>query len=130
MNGRREPPIGLNGGGWREEDQNWVVLLEASDDEGGTIDAATVERLMLAVADARPTTLYSPDRYALQVCVAATDPVAALTSAYCLWKEAVRRTDAPPWRVIRTEVLTLQEFEYELQSWDAASDFEPHLSLS
>ena len=63
----------------------------------------------------RASALHNTDRYALQVVVEASEPMAALRVALDLHGEAVRRLRLPAWDVVRTEVMTLQELE---RGWD------------
>lgn len=66
--------------------------------------------------------LYSHDRYAVQVTARATGPGEALSSVLARWMEAVRQLGLPRWRVVRTEVLTVAEFERDLGQADHAAD--------
>ena len=69
----------------------WVVLLEVADDDGYSgIDRNSFARLVESWVDARPTTVYSPSRYALQVSVEAASPALALSAALWRWKDALR----------------------------------------
>ena len=59
----------------------WVVLLEAADEhDGASIDHASLRRLASTWAGVAPTTLYSPNRYALQAYVPAPDAPQALAA--------------------------------------------------
>lgn len=99
----------------------WLVLLEAADErERSTMDPSSFARLVSAWTTPAPTTLYSPNRYALQVAVRATDPASALASAISLWKDALRRAELAEWDLVRAEIMTPEKLEQELQAaeWD------------
>lgn len=94
--------------------QEWVVLLEVADDDGEGIDRASFARLVDSWAEATPTTLYSPSRYALQVSVDAPSPAVALSATLLRWKDALRHSGLPEWRLVRAELVTSQELEREI----------------
>ncbi len=99
------------------KDKEWTVLLEAADEGGlSTMEPESFRRLVGSWAAPAPTTLYSPNRYALQVTLPATDAPAALNIALSLWKDALRRSALPEWDLVRAEVLTAAELELELQA--------------
>ena len=101
--------------------RDWVVLLEAAGERGASaIEPASFARMVSAWATPAPTTLYSPDRYALQVPLRATTPPLALSSAIALWKDALRRSGLPEWELVRAEVVTPQELEAECQAAERA----------
>lgn len=103
--------------------KEWTVLLEAADEGGlSTMKPETFRRLVDSWAVAAPTTLYSPNRYALQVTLPAADAPSALTVALSLWKDALRRSGLPEWDLVRAEVLTAAELELELQTAERAVD--------
>ncbi len=100
-----------------------MVLLEAADERAGaTIDAAAFRRMVTAWAAAPPAALYSPSRYALQVCVTAQDALSALVAATRLWGDALRRAGLPEWRLVRAEILTPDEFERDFLDEDEDED--------
>ena len=95
--------------------------MEAAGERGGsTMEPTSFARMVSSWATPAPTTLYSPDRYALQVPLRATNPPLALSSAIALWKEALRRSGLPEWELVRAEVLTPQELEAEWQAAERA----------
>ena len=95
----------------------WVVLLEAADESGlSSVDADCHARLVSSWAVSVPTTLYSPNRYALQVIVDAGDAPTALGMALSQWKAAHKRATMPEWELVRAEVLTRRELELELRA--------------
>ena len=99
-------------------ERDWIVLLEAADEPGGSsITLATVERLVSALAGLDPVSLHSPHRYAVQIRVSrVATPPEALTRAFGVWQEAVRRVGAPAWPLVRAEVMTPEELELEVDS--------------
>jgi diguanylate cyclase (GGDEF)-like protein len=101
-------------------EEEWVVLLEA-DGTDGQVDLATLEALLFEVAEASPISLYSPDRYALQIAVEARTPPAALHRALRMWRDALRRLGAPLSKLVRAEVLTPEELRLETQTREARS---------
>lgn len=102
---------------------DWIVLLEVADKwERSTIDATSLGRLLASWATLAPTTLYSENRYALQVSVSASNPALALSSAISLWKDALRRTGIPEWELVRAEIMTPEERDKELNAAEWGSD--------
>lgn len=104
--------------------ETWVVLLEVEGGgAGGGMSRADAAALLAALQPGPyGTGLYSHDRYAVQVTVRAAGPIEALSSVLTRWNEAVRRMGLPPWRIVRTEVLTVAEFERDLDQADGAAD--------
>ena len=103
--------------------KEWTVLLEATDEGGlSPMEPESFRRLVGSWAVAAPTTLYSPNRYALQVTLPAADAASALTVALSLWKDALRRSALPEWDLVRAEVLTPAELELELQAAERPRD--------
>ena len=101
--------------------REWIVMLEAAGEPGGPgMDRHTFRRLLALWPSPAPTTLYSPDRYALQLPVLAADASLALSSAMSSWGEALQRADLPKWDLVRAEVLTPAELERDLDAADAA----------
>ena len=97
--------------------REWIVLLEVADQEhGSALEPASLRRLLAEWPGAVPAALYSPDRYALQISIAAPDPSLALSSAIGLWKGALRGTALPEGDLIRSEVVTPEELEGELRT--------------
>lgn len=95
----------------------WVVLLEAADESGlSSVDADSYAKLVSSWAVSVPTTLYSPNRYAMQVIVGAGDAPTALGMALSQWKDALMRATMPEWELVRAEVLTPRELELELRA--------------
>lgn len=97
-----------------------MVLLEAADDRArATIDAAAFRRMVTAWDAAPPAGLYSPSRYALQVAVTARDAPSALAAALELWSAALGRAGLPEWPLVRTEIVTSDEFERDFLAEEA-----------
>lgn len=95
--------------------EQWVVLLEATaDHHGGALGAREVQDLLEAL-DPSGGALYCADRYTVQVSTVASSPAEALADVLSRWAEAVRRLELPPWKVVRTEVLTFVELKQELE---------------
>lgn len=100
----------------------WVVVLEAAGDpSSGSCSGCQVQQLLGAL-DPGPWAgaLTSADRYALQVTTIGSSPAEALVDVLARWCAAVRELELPPWKVVRTEVLTLEELEHDLE--DARRD--------
>ena len=98
----------------------WLVLLEvAKNGASGTMGGHDVARL-LAAMDGGPYSgaLHSPDRYALQLMTTASSPAEALHTVVSTWGRLVRELALPVWEVARTEVITPEELERDLQNPD------------
>lgn len=102
-------------------EEEWVVVLEA-DGSGRQLDLSTIESLLREVAEAQPISLYTPDRYALQIRVVAATPPAALELALDLWRDALRRLGNPVDKMVRAEVLTPEELQLEVESQRVSED--------
>ena len=99
--------------------KSWVVKLEATPALGaGPIEAEHVLRLIEAV-QAHPAGLHCADRCALQLTAAGSTQAEALFTALSRWEAALPRLELPPLEVVRTEVLTPEEFAAELEDLDA-----------
>lgn len=105
---------------------DWVVLLEAADEQGqSTIDSDAFQRLVASWAVSAPTALHSPGRYALQATIQAADAPSALALAISRWKDALRDLALPQWALVRAEILTPAELESELQAAEWKDDPDP-----
>ena len=97
--------------------REWVVLLEAADEEGRTpIDVASFSRLIDSLVEVTPTTLFSPGRYAVQFSVVAASAPLALSSALWNWAKAVRGAGLPDWELVRAELITPEELERDIRA--------------
>jgi hypothetical protein len=101
--------------------ETWIVLVEATHDgAGGTIGQDELGALLTALNCAGSgRALHSPDRYALQVITAGSDPAEALLRVLSSWSDAVRELALPRWEVVRTEVLRPAELKRDLGTVDA-----------
>jgi diguanylate cyclase (GGDEF)-like protein/PAS domain S-box-containing protein len=97
----------------------WVVVIEAVGPSAISIGA--VRRLMELMAHTNPTTLYSPDRYALQVVIRAPSADEALTSALALWRDGQEQLNLGGWELARAEVISAAEFERDTASRSRAA---------
>jgi hypothetical protein len=94
--------------------RDWVILLEAAAEHGAPhLELHALEALLGCLADFAPTALYAPDRYAVQLRVAAVDPADALDSATASWRIAARGAGVPRWPLVRVEIKTPEELEAE-----------------
>lgn len=103
-----------------EVSKKWLVLLEvAKNGVSGTMGGHDVARL-LAAMDGGPYAgaLHSPERYALQLMTTAASPAEALHGVVSTWVRLVRELALPEWDVARTEVITPEELERDLQNPD------------
>src|SRR3954463_15465138 len=91
----------------------WVVVLEADASAPRAIDERGLQRLLRVLSAMRPVALHSPQRYALQVQLEASSHGEALDRAVAGWRAALSRLGLPAPRLIRAEVLTLDEFDAE-----------------
>ena len=96
--------------------EQWVVLLEADGAGRAVIDPDALDRLSEHVGDCRPRILRSADRYALQLLLTAPSALDAHAAALDRWNRALSAIGAPSWPVVRTEVMTLLEFEAECRA--------------
>jgi len=96
----------------------WVVTFDAAadDDMPASIDAIVVEHLLERLRWLEPSALFSPDRYALQLCVEAATPHEALEIATQGHAGAVRGLVPACWAVMRIEVVTLAEYKQSFSS--------------
>lgn len=102
--------------------RDWVILLEAAAPDGDPpLELAALEALLGVLVECLPTALYAPDRYALQLTVAADDPAEALDLAMARWRTAARRAEVPRWRLVRVEVKTPAELAAEHQAEQRAT---------
>ena len=86
----------------------WVVRIEAASKDD-LIEAEQVERLLDCLGDFTLAGLYQPDRYAVQLLLAAESPAEALVSAESHWRLAIELTGLPSWPIVRAEVETPEE---------------------
>lgn len=97
--------------------KEWVVLLEVErHGPDGAVAADDVEALLQAVGKGPYGRLHCPDRYALQVTAPGSSPVEALVDVLSRWSHAVHHLGLPLWEVVRTEVMTPEEFDRDCQS--------------
>ncbi len=102
--------------------ETWVVQLEAASTEHtGPIDVGNVAHVLEAL-DAHHG-LCAPGRCVVQLRVAGEGPTEALGIALLRWEEALRSLGCPPWRVVRTEVLTPDELEREFEDDELHATF-------
>lgn len=96
----------------------WVVLLEAASE--GHVDPVAsddVSTLLAALnGGSLGVSLSSSSRYALQVTTTALDPADALAGVLSKWSDAVRALGLPTWPVVRTEVLTPEELQRDIDN--------------
>lgn len=95
--------------------RQWVVLLEAVDEEGAPMSHELFDRLVAELQEFRPRLMHRGDRYALHLDVSACSAVDAHTTAVSRWRNALQAAGAPRWPVVRVEVLTAEEFEADCQ---------------
>jgi len=102
---------------------DWVVQFEMVGDEPGAVDYELFDRLIRELADWNPGFLHSVGRYALLVHLTASSALEAHWQAVGRWQDAVRVAGAPPWRVVRLEVLTAEEFERDYRLAEREEQF-------
>ncbi len=102
--------------------QEWIVLVEVTDERNGsTIAAEDVERLVDVLDDPSVSALYHPQRYAIQLSIDAPSVAEALTSALERLGDAAAACSLPRWDLARVEVLSTEEFARELGSDESAA---------
>lgn len=98
--------------------QHWIVILELAEDRDAPIGLPEIERLLAAFDSTGPTALLGSDRYVLQLPVLAESCQNALEEAVSCWCKAMTIARVPKSDVVRAEVLTVREFEWECASTD------------
>lgn len=93
--------------------ERWVVVLEATGDEGTVIEPDEVRLVLEAVAGNQPVALYGVDRYALQMTMVADGPAEALSSAISRWATTSAAVGTESRKLARAEVLSDEEHERE-----------------
>jgi hypothetical protein len=97
--------------------KEWIVLIEVTPGgDGRRMERHVLRHVVNTIANASPVALHHPERYAVQVRVAARHPVDALSAVFAEWSAAVDERGAPMGDVVRAEVLTRAEFEHECGS--------------
>lgn len=92
----------------------WLVVLEAPNfTDAGSMDVATLRRVLERASHASPAGLHSADRYALQLSVSSPTPVGALEAALDIWHDALAAVGLNHQSLLRTEVITAEEFSRE-----------------
>ena len=96
-------------------ERDWVVLLEAGPegDARGQLELTALEEFLGLLADCAPSALYAPDRYAVQLTIAGTEPHGVLAECVQRWRAAVAGAGLPSWPLVRVEVKTPAELEAE-----------------
>lgn len=90
--------------------QVWAVVLEfAAPATGVTVDLAEIEDLVSHLADWRPSALFNPGRYAIQLQLFAGDVTGALAAAAYRHSRARDELGLAVWPLVRAEVLTPEE---------------------
>ena len=99
--------------------EDWVIVLEFVPGRAGSaIDYDAVHDVVDELRAWQPMALFAPDRYALQLRVAADRPLAALQRSLALHHRAVVSVGAPAAALARVEILTVAEFD---RQWDEFS---------
>ena len=94
----------------------WVVVLEAQ--PTGEVEISRLRRLLEHLPGTEPVALHSAERVAVQVQVAASSQVEALSMASADLRVGLSMVGLSDLRVIRAEVLTQEEFERDCQRAD------------
>ena len=95
----------------------WVVLIEAAlSTPTLTVECSAVEQLLAAFAADNPSAMYSRDRYVLQVVAKASSPDGALRKVVTRWRHVVMVAGLASYKLVRAEVMTLDEFVAETVS--------------
>ncbi len=96
---------------------DWVAVLEFAPGRGHGVDEmADLGLLLEALREWQPTALFNVDRYAIQLHVRAPDPVEALQVAFEGHQAATRAAGINAGCFLRSEILTVEEFESDFQS--------------
>ena len=95
----------------------WVVLIEAAlSAPTMTVEWSAVEELLAGFASDSPSAMYSRDRYVLQVVTNASSPDGALRKVVGRWRQVVMVAGLARYRLVRAEVMTLEELAAESAS--------------
>ncbi len=95
------------GGSIDESQTKWVVVIEAVT----PIDGWSLYRVLQVLADVHPAGLHSRDRFAVQMEIDAGGQAEALFVALARCRSALAATGQPVAEFVRSEVLSLEEFE-------------------
>ncbi|MDQ1358058.1 MAG: hypothetical protein QOF20_2258 [Acidimicrobiaceae bacterium] len=94
---------------------DWVVIIEATTDRAtDSFDFTAVQDLLGRLREWHASGLYNPQRYAIQLHIAAVAPYDALRCAVAYHDLASRAVGLTKSSLTRAEVLTLGEFEMGL----------------
>jgi diguanylate cyclase (GGDEF)-like protein len=102
-------------------EQEWVVVVEGICTPA-RFDLAALRRLLQRVEQCSPSALQASDRCALQLHVTAASSSDALTLALEQWDLAVRDLAHLDWKVVRAEVMTVDEFARDCAAAYGESD--------
>ena len=95
------------------------MLLEiTAPTENSLLAAGALDGLLHALRDQRATIVGNDDRYSLELRISALTEAEALFIATARWRDASQRQGLPEWRLARSEVLTVEEFEQERDDTD------------
>lgn len=99
--------------------QEWIVVLECTR-VGVRTTEDELSSLMASLAPMSPSGLPGTDRYALQVHVVTATAPDAMRVATARWEEALAHLGFAGPALVRAEVLTVEEFEWECATGLAA----------
>jgi hypothetical protein len=87
--------------------REWVVLLEVA----AEVDHPDVAILLRAIEPSgNAVALHAHDRCAIQVSARGSTPSEVLSHVLDRWSDATAEVGLSRWEIVRTEVLTLEEF--------------------
>ena len=99
-----------------EVPRRWIVLVEAEPDgRPSQIDARAASSVLQAMGGEEAVGLHCPERLAMQVSVHAADADVALSTVLSRWRSPAVQLAMRGWAVVRTEVVTWEEFELDFE---------------
>jgi hypothetical protein len=90
----------------------WIVVVEGKPEQAGeSFDFCLVRDVLRRLREWRPSCVYHPRRYTIQLRIAAAGPSEALRDAVAYHDQAVAAVGLASCSLARAEVLTVDEFE-------------------
>jgi hypothetical protein len=112
-----------------DDNEAWIAVLEfARPDDGRAFLAGDFQELMDRLHRWQSSGLWHPDRYAVHLRLSAGHPDEALEWALAYHGDAARAAGLPLSRLVRVEIMTVSEFERQLDEDDPEDQDPPSTS--